>query len=405
MKELFMNKSNKVETCPCGMSKSSEERLIRKQRKVIDAGPKLSSAINLDDLLDEISREATKVVDADRSSIYLVDKEKNEIWTKVAIGLKDRLRFSINKGISGYVARTGEILNIDDPYSHSMFNKEIDKSTGYTTKSLLTVPMKNMRGEILGAIQALNQIYDEPFSEIDEALLTSLASLAAAAVDNSQLYFELQNSYRQTLQSLVSLLDLRDNSTERHSIRVVKFTMRLAEETGITDRDELQIIEWGAMLHDVGKIGVPDSILQKPGPLTDEEWKIMETHPELGYQALKDIPFLKKAAFIVRHHQEKYDGTGYPAGLKEEEIPLGARIFAAADTYDAMSSDRVYRKALPYEVIVEEFKKCSSTQFDPKVVEAFLNVTRKEWQDIKEEIEAMDLSTFMISAFPEGSKT
>lgn len=382
------------------MHKSEEETLIRKQERVIKAGARLSSEIGLNELLDLISEEVTKVVDADRSSIYLVDKEKDEIWTKEAIGLKDRIRFSINKGISGYVARTGEILNIDDPYSHPMFNNEIDESTGYTTKSLLTVPMKNMRQEIIGVIQAVNQIYDEPFSEVDEILLISLGSLAAVSVDNSQLYSELQSSYRETLQSLVSLLDLRDNSTEKHSIRVVRFTLKLAEKMGISDEDQLQMIEWGAILHDVGKIGVPDSILQKPGPLNDEEWGIMKTHPELGYKALQDIPFLKNAALIVKHHQEKYDGTGYPAGLKGKEIPLGARIFAVGDTYDAMSSDRVYRDALPYKTIVEEFKKCSGSQFDPRVVNAFLKIPKEEWENIRAEVDAMDLTSFMISTFP-----
>jgi putative nucleotidyltransferase with HDIG domain len=182
-------------------------------------------------------------------------------------------------------------------------------------------------------------------------------------------------------------LDYRDNETQGHSIRVVEYTERLAQELGIVD-PELTDIRRGAMLHDVGKIGIPDGILRKPGPLDDEEWRIMRMHPELGHRMLIDIRFLDGPADIVLAHQEKWDGTGYPNGVAAEEIPIGARIFAVADTFDAMTSDRPYRKALSYVRARREMIEFSGTQFDPQVVEAFLRVPEQEWREIRARVEA-----------------
>lgn len=198
---------------------------------------------------------------------------------------------------------------------------------------------------------------------------------------------ELDNTYKFTLRALVTALDTRDEETQGHSLRVVRYTMKLAKIMNITDEEELKNIELGALLHDIGKIGIPDAILRKPGKLTPEEWKIMETHPQLGNQILNKIKFLEKPSIIVLHHHEKYNGTGYPDKLKEMEIPLGARIFGVADTVDAMTSDRPYRKALSFEIAKEELEKFSGTQFDPVVVKAFNELSIEEW---KRERESLD---------------
>ncbi len=201
-----------------------------------------------------------------------------------------------------------------------------------------------------------------------------------------QLNVELRVAYDHTLSALMIALDYRDNETQGHSIRVVEFTERIGRELGIVD-PQLTDIRRGAMLHDVGKIGIPDDILRKPGPLDEDEWKIMRMHPDLGHRMLKDIAFLEKPAEIVLAHQEKWDGSGYPNGLAGEAIPIGARIFAAADTFDAMTSDRPYRKALPYEKARAELIAFSGTQFDPGVVEAFLRVPESEWDTIRSRVE------------------
>lgn len=182
---------------------------------------------------------------------------------------------------------------------------------------------------------------------------------------------EMERTYDATIEVLGAALDYRDSETEGHCERVARYTVALARAMGCTP-EQVKQIERGAYLHDLGKIGIPDAILLKPGKLTAEEWEIMKSHAEKGYLMLRDIAFLKEAAEIVYCHQERYDGSGYPRGLKGEEIPLGARIFAVADTLDAMTSDRPYRKGLSFRESVEEVKRYSGTQFDPKVVEAFV---------------------------------
>jgi putative nucleotidyltransferase with HDIG domain len=192
---------------------------------------------------------------------------------------------------------------------------------------------------------------------------------------------DLEQSYDHTLEALGGALDAKDAETEGHCQRVTAFTIRMAEAMGV-DKVALRHIARGAFLHDIGKMGIPDSILRKPGPLTADERTVMRRHCDIGFDVLKRIPFLKEAAEIVLTHQECYDGTGYPQGLKGEDIPVGSRIFAVADTLDAMISDRPYRKALPISVAREEIRKNAGTQFDPRVVAVFLSVPDRIWQDL-----------------------
>lgn len=201
------------------------------------------------------------------------------------------------------------------------------------------------------------------------------AELEAANRNIMQMTRQLTDTYDGTLEGLVLALDARDRETRGHSLRVTAYAMAIARQIGLEEASpEWTDIQRGALLHDVGKIGVSDYILHKAGPLTPEEWDDMKRHPRVGYEMLKDIPFLSGAAAIVRAHHERFDGKGYPRGLAGDEIPLGARIFAAADAFDAMTSDRPYRKALPPEMARGEIIRHSGTQFDPQVVQAFLFV-------------------------------
>lgn len=199
------------------------------------------------------------------------------------------------------------------------------------------------------------------------------------------LYQDLQGAYESTLQALVTALDFRDNETQGHSSRVVEYAVLIARKMGI-EGIELSRIRQGAILHDVGKIGVPDAILKKPGKLAAEEWEEMKKHPEMGYRMLQHIRSLKPALDIVLCHQERWDGSGYPRGLKGEEIPLGARIFAVVDTFDAMTSDRPYRPALSILAAREEVRKFSGAQFDPAVAEVFLSFDEQTWTQIRERV-------------------
>ena len=227
------------------------------------------------------------------------------------------------------------------------------------------------------------------FAKHEAAMITeqyreSLEDLIAdrnAALDRA--LEDVENSYRVTLKALVQALETRDFETHGHSERVVTFSLRLGHEMGL-DRDALRDLELGALLHDIGKIGVPDAILRKPSKLSEREWEKMKQHPVHGHRILRNIPFLSGAAKVVSQHHERWDGNGYPKGLKGEAIDIGARIFAVIDAFDAMISDRVYRKGRTYDDAVTELKDCAGTQFDPEIVEAFAGVPREDWDLLRE---------------------
>ena len=192
----------------------------------------------------------------------------------------------------------------------------------------------------------------------------------------------LENAYRSTLRALTAALETRDAETHGHSERVVTFSLRLGREYGLNSK-EMKALEFGSLLHDIGKIGVPDAILRKPSRLTDEEWVRMREHPLHGQQILRGIKFLEGAARVVAQHHEKWDGSGYPLGLKGDEIDICARIFSVADAFDAITSDRVYRKGRSYEAAAQELNEWIGRQFDPKIVEAFHRVPQEDWDQLR----------------------
>jgi len=210
----------------------------------------------------------------------------------------------------------------------------------------------------------LEELVDQRTAELDQALDS------------------LENAYRSTLQALTAALEARDAETHGHSERVVTFSLRLGREYGLT-APQMKALEFGSLLHDIGKIGVPDAILRKPAKLTDEEWVRMREHPTHGQQILRGIKFLEGPARVVAQHHEKWDGSGYPLGLKAEEIDICARIFSVADAFDAITSDRVYRQGRPYEAASQELDEWADRQFDPKVVEAFHRVPKEDWDELR----------------------
>jgi putative nucleotidyltransferase with HDIG domain len=221
----------------------------------------------------------------------------------------------------------------------------------------------------------------------NRAYQTNLEALVANRTEQlRQTMSDLERSYDITLEALGDALDLKDAETEGHSKRVTAFTIAMARHMGLP-ADQIRVIARGAFLHDIGKMAIPDSILRKPGKLTEAEVAVMKEHCFLGYQMVRKIPFLRDAAEIVYSHQEKWDGTGYPRNLKGEEIPLGARIFSVADTLDAMRSDRPYRPAQPFAVAREEILRWSGRQFDPSVVKAFVSMPDSIWEDLRREID------------------
>jgi putative nucleotidyltransferase with HDIG domain len=210
----------------------------------------------------------------------------------------------------------------------------------------------------------LEELVEQRTAELDQALLS------------------LEDAYRSTLKALTAALETRDAETHGHSERVVTFSLRLGRELGL-DKAQMTALEFGSLLHDIGKIGVPDAILRKPAKLDEAEWAKMREHPLHGQQILREIEFLEGAARVVAQHHERWDGSGYPLGLRGEEIELNARIFSVADAFDAMISDRVYRRGRSYEAAAEELDAWAGRQFDPQVVEAFHRVPPEDWEELR----------------------
>jgi putative nucleotidyltransferase with HDIG domain len=215
-----------------------------------------------------------------------------------------------------------------------------------------------------------------PFSPTDESFLTALAGQTAIAIENARLYEDVRGLSMATIRSLATAIDARDPYTHGHSVGVEQMAMQLARELGWRAAD-IEILEFAALLHDVGKIAVPDAILRKAEPLTPDDWGIIRLHPYHSAQIVKPVEPLKRIIPWVYHHHERWDGKGYPDGVKGENIPLAARIIAVADTFNAMTTDRPYRKAFSVAAAVAEIKRCAGDQFDPAMVEAFLRIMAK----------------------------
>jgi response regulator RpfG family c-di-GMP phosphodiesterase len=246
------------------------------------------------------------------------------------------------------------------------------------------------RSELLGTVRQAFDTYAlrEKNRQLTAIVQSQNAELAAL---NKGLEKLVEERTTNLLDGMVAVLDYRDTETQWHSRRVSRFTRRIAETLGVTDAHQLKTIEMGSLLHDIGKIGVRDAVLLKPGPLDNDEWIEMREHPRLGWALLQRIEFLRDASIIVLQHQERYDGRGYPAGLKGDQIVLGARLFAVADTYDAITSDRPYRKAQSHDAAIAEMQRVAGTQLDPTGVAAFCSLPEQAWQAVRTDVEKISL--------------
>lgn len=340
----------------------------------------LSSTINLDELLKLIVRNALKSFNAQVVSLMMVDKAKKHLAIRFAEGLTEdiirKTKLKIGEGIAGRVAKTGQPLLLVDMLG--IESVDVDK----TIKSALSVPLK-IKDEVIGVLN-VSKTSRYRFTETDLKLLYNLASLAAQAIEKASLYQEIKDSldeikssYMSTVKALSKAIEAKDPYTQGHVDRVAKYGLAIALEL---DPELLKddMFRYALVLHDIGKIEIPDHILTKPGYLTDDEMEIMKRHPEAGAQILSPVKFLKEAADMVRYHQERYDGKGYPKGLKGEEIPIPARIISVADTFDAIISNRPYRQAKGVDFARNEIVKNAGTQFDPAVVSAFLSALDKK---------------------------
>lgn len=333
-----------------------------------------SSILDLDDLLNIVLRKAEEVMEAETSSVFRLDEEKQDLYFIIARGDKGEaakeIRVPIGKGIVGWVAKHGKSLLVPDVTKDPRWFKGVDKKTKFITRSIMAVPL-HARGKIIGVAEVLNKKGNRKFNKTDLEMFESLGNQIAIAIENAALYRELDELFLASIRAIVEAVDAKDPYTRGHSGRVVDYALIIGEALKLS-KDELKKLEISAILHDVGKIGIPDRILGKPGKLTFEEFAYMKRHPVMGSSIIDPIPELRGLIPNILYHHERYDGNGYPKGLKGRDIPLYARIICVADSFDAITTDRPYRKRKSFRTALQELKRNSGTQFDEHLVKVFI---------------------------------
>ena len=365
----------KVKRYKCEISRFRMEQ--RKTNTLFYIMRNFSQELDLDNLLRIVMDEVKDVLQADRCTVFLLDENKGELWSRIGHGLDmNEIRFPKTKGIAGYVASTGEVLKIDDCYNSPHFNPEIDKKTGYKTRNMLTVPMRNKKMEVIGVFQVLNKRTGF-FTEDDIQMLEAIAPIGAVQLENAQLYEDIRHTFDSFILTLSRIVDARDPLTAGHSYRIMLYADAIAQKAGWS-RKQREELKTAALLHDLGKIGVRENILTKESKLTPEEYEHIKSHVSLTHSFLKQIYFSKEytnVPNIAATHHERLDGSGYPSGIKGEAIPPGGRILAIADIFDALTSERHYRSRMDLEKVMHVLNDGSGKAFDAKLVECFKQVS------------------------------
>ncbi|WP_438447872.1 HD domain-containing phosphohydrolase [Gorillibacterium sp. sgz5001074] len=348
-------------------------------RVIFDYTAKIANERHLDRVLMLMANMGREMIVSDRCSVWLVDRHRNELYTTVAHGVSG-IRIPLTAGLVGHAIGTGEPIFIDDAYTNEPYKMVLatgalatDKTTGYRTKALMVVPFRNNDGEIIGAYQAVNKLTEsEVFSAKDLEYLTLAASYAGKSLESVQLHTEIEETQKEIIFTMGEIGESRSKETGNHVKRVAEYSYVLAIGLGMP-REEAELLKMASPMHDIGKVAIPDSVLKKPGKLTDEEFDIMKSHTDIGYSLLRNSSrrILKTAAIVAYEHHEKWNGKGYPRGLRGEEIHLYGRITAIADVFDALASDRVYKKAWELDRILNLFHEERGSHFDPAVVDAF----------------------------------
>jgi HD-GYP domain-containing protein (c-di-GMP phosphodiesterase class II) len=349
------------------------QRKLRQAQTLMELSVLVNSTLDTGEIRRRAIEAATCLVNAETGSLLLVDRETGELFFEVALGDKGtalkEIRLSKGQGIAGWVAETGESLIIHDVASDPRFFGGADAKSSFQTRNILCVPVKT-KDRILGVLQAINK-NEGLFDDQDREGLSALANQVAIAIENANLYEELKQTFYETSQALAETIEMRDPYTGGHTQRVMRYSMGIGRAMGLSGR-VMERLKLAAILHDIGKIGIRDNILLKNDRLDPDEISKMNQHPAYGSDILGNVKKLHDIIPGVRGHHEKFDGTGYPDRLKGTGIDPLARIIAVADTYDAMTTDRPYRKALSSQTAIDELKKFSGTQFDSDAVEHFI---------------------------------
>jgi len=351
----------------------SDNLLKRKFNLYSALSQELTASLSLNTILKKAIRIATELLDAEIGSILLLEPSKNTLKIVASKGLSSKIvkstSIKLGERISGYVASTKKPLLMKDITKSKFKPANLER---YYTHSLISCPLKIKR-KVIGVININNKKDKKSFTEFDLNILEGVSSQIAVAIDNARQFEEMQNTYKEVLESLILTIDARDHYTKIHSEKVAYFGERLARKLGLSN-SKVNIIKEACYLHDIGKIGIPDSILNKPSKLTSAEFAVMMQHSIIGFNILYPLKFLGEVPWIVRANHERWDGKGYPDGLKETRIPLGARILAICDAYITMRDRRPYKKELTHQQAIKEIEKNSGTQFDPYIAKVFISM-------------------------------
>ncbi|MBN2146345.1 MAG: GAF domain-containing protein [Anaerolineales bacterium] len=360
-----------------------QDRNLRLQT-MIDIFGKIGSTLDRDRLLRMLIDYAREVIHAEACSLFLVDDASQDIVLHLAsppdVKLNEQqVRVPAGKGIIGHVVETGDPLLVPDVSLDNRHYRQVDKAIGFITRAILAVPLRSrtvilgqergtIQEHVIGGFEAVNKVQGT-FDNEDSSLLTTLANQAATVLQIADLYNDANDLFLDLVRTLTTAIDAKDPYTEGHSQRVSDFSVVIARQMGLP-AEVVHKVRIGSLLHDIGKIGIPDSILTKPGRLTDDEFDVMKQHPQIGANIIGQVRRLHQELPALSEHHERLDGSGYPAGLKGDQVSLLGRIVAVADVFDALTSDRPYRGAMPVEEALDYLFQRAGRLFDEQCVQA-----------------------------------
>ena len=360
--------------------RSVKLRLANEELKnIYELGNRLITSLDTNTVMDSIVNIVPKLLKVSGCIVRIIDETKTRLRLEAAHGVSSEFQeeariMPLGEGISGRVVKTGSPITIPDILKDERV-KYYRECSREGMRSLLATPII-FKGKILGVIIAFSKKIKH-FDKSEMNLLATFAVHAAIALNNAILYNKVNLNYYNTMIALVRAMEARDPYTCGHSERVTLYVIKIAKKLNLT-KDDMQLLQYAAKLHDIGKIAIPDFILKKPAALTPTERAEIEIHPIKGIEMIINLKFLEKCFPLIRHHHERYDGTGYPDKLKGKRIPFLARILSIADSFDAMTSERPYRKSLAIEKAIEEIKRNSRTQFDPRLAKSFLAILQEQ---------------------------
>jgi HD-GYP domain-containing protein (c-di-GMP phosphodiesterase class II) len=351
----------------------------QKLQSIKDAPNTIGCVYELDEIVGHLAEITAHTMSATGLSVFLLDKDIQDLSGFICdskFGGERQIRTSKGSKTASWVISRGKPLILNDVTSSPLWNGEIYRDSHISVGSIMCVPLISHRG-IIGVMEVFDKVNGEGFAEHDLEILMPVANTAAIAVENCRTHKLMVEDVKNTIKALAAAIDARDPYTRDHSQGVVRYSLMCGRSLSLS-RSRLEILEYAGILHDVGKIGIPDAILTKPGPLTDKEYAVIREHPIISANIINGIPLLEPAIELVLHHHERYNGSGYPDGLTREDIPMGARILAVADAFDAMTTDRPYRPRMPQNHALVELRKYSGKQFCPIAVDAFLFALESE---------------------------